>query len=360
MPPPDDDNDDNDDNDNNGSNNSINNDDEDDQNYNVDNIEENFNEDDNYDEIPQLNENVGNKSESEYDHHNYQPEQNNEMSIPESGYASVIESHNYTDVAQNDQTPDISTVISYSTYGSKRKNDSNLDDEEDVPPGFEPSIEDKISNFLPSSLSAPLKQVVTVPAEIIPNELDLTNKTIDDLVAESLSSLSRLNLDDAHLDSFDEQTIEDELRNNYSYDPYYPISMPPRPVSPNSPQILSEKLSTGSNYPGPRLPHPITTSTTQPSQKRLKPTAAPFHPSTTSPHFSAISTNSGHGPGYSIDKKYPFNDNIPEYSGNLHPRDSMEHHSSGHIISRGSSGSVSVSGGSIPGPGSSSSSIDIN
>jgi hypothetical protein len=110
-----------------------------------------------------------------------------------------------------------STALSYSMFEVNRKSVPSFD--EDVPPGFEPSIEDKISTFLPSSLSLPSSSS-SRPLHSTDETLDLANKSLDDLVAESLSSLSRLNLDNT-IDELDiPLDFEREFRFSFS-DPYF-------------------------------------------------------------------------------------------------------------------------------------------
>lgn len=193
-----------------------------------------------------------------------------------------------------DPTPDPTTVLSYSIFEATRKS-SNLDDF-DVPPGFEPPVEDKvqyqpsiedtfsfepafdekISSFLPSSLSALPKSGTILSRDL--DAIDLANKSIDDLVAESLSSLSRLNLDSTIDDLDTSIDIERELRQSFPFDTFFRRGGSPsiRPHSPpmsipSSVTIPSSEFSKPTGVPPPpRFPLEI--------QSRLKPTARPFEP----------------------------------------------------------------------------------
>jgi hypothetical protein len=154
-----------------------------------------------------------------------------------------------------------SAVRSYSMFEVNRKSVPDFD--EDVPPGFEPTIDDKISTFLPSSLAMPSRTSLTADDSSV--SLDLVNKSIDDLVAESLSSLSRLNLDST-IDALDipldfERDLQFSLGDSY-------FSMSSGDNSPSFP-LRSPPLQP-SDY-GRTPPAPVGGS-------QLKPTARPFEP----------------------------------------------------------------------------------
>jgi hypothetical protein len=217
--------------------------------------------------------------------------------------------------------------LSYEMFEANRN--SLILDDVDVPPGFEPTLEDTISSFLPSSLSA-----TTIMNDSDP--LDSVTKSIDDLVAESLSSLSRLNLDDT-IGALDlPLDFETEFRQPFSLDDFFGMS----PSGSLSQPLRSSPISRSefANPPilGPRYPAPESNT-----HHRLKADAPEWKPPTRA--FSRALK----GVDPRADRMGPrppqYFDPRTEYSGNHHHKYPMDN----RFPSRGANDYISRP---VPGP----------